>query len=330
MLPLVSVIIPVYGVERYVERCVRSVVTQSYQNLEIIIVDDCTPDRSVAIINAVLQEFPYRKRQTQIIHHEQNLGLAGARATGLFYSSGKYLLQVDSDDFIATEMVSMMVNAAEKNDADITICDFNYVYGNDNVVWKHVSPPTNNIDCMNDVLMGRIHASVCNKLIKSSLYQEHDITPTVGLNMWEDLSVMYKLMFFANKITYVPAPLYNYVLETQGSYTSEKMPYKYQLNAYQLIGQMDDFKSKEVVSAETEQAFVSRIAILEALIVMYGDIRDFDLNKSLFKDVTFKIAFTHPYIDVVLKLALVCELLNFRFGLRILKFVRSVKNKLRH
>lgn len=330
MLPLVSVIIPVYGVERYVERCVRSVFTQSYPNLEILFVDDCTPDKSIAIIEAVLEEYPYRKQQTQIVHHEKNLGLAGARATGLSHSTGKYLLQLDSDDFIATEMIAMMVVVAEKNDADITICDFNYVYGNSKTVWKQVSPPTNNIDCMNDILIGKVHASVCNKMIKRSLYHDHSIKPTIGLNMWEDLSVMYKLMYFANKIAYVSMPLYNYAVENQGSYTSEKMPFKYQLNAYQLINQMNDFRLKEAVSAETMKAFAYRVAILEALIVLYGDISDFDLNKSLFKDVTLKIACTHPSIDAVLKSALVCELLNFRLGLRFLRFARSVKSKLRH
>ena len=330
MQPLVSIIVPVYGVEQYIERCAHSIFSQTYQHLEIIFIDDCSKDKSIETLNDVLSKYPDRKQQTKIIRHEHNLGLAGARLTGITMATGYFLMQIDSDDYIALDMVEKMVDSAQKEKADITICDFNYVYKN-KIVHKSVNPPLDNIKCLNAILTGFVHASVCNKLIKRSLYVDNKILPTIGLNMWEDLSVMYKLMYHAEKVAYIPLPLYNYVLCNQGSYTAQKMPLKYQFNAYQLITQMRGFMNElPVVSNEVYNSFICRFAYLEALIVLYGDVSDLSKNDKLFQGVTLKVALTHPSMDFIQKVALVCKLLNFRIGLSILKFGQSLKHKLYH
>ena len=330
MQPLVSIIVPVYGVERYIERCAHSIFSQTYQHLEIIFIDDCSKDKSIEKLNSVLLKYPQRKQQTRIIHHEYNRGLAGARATGITMATGYFILQLDSDDYISLDMVEKMLDIAQKENADITICDFNYVF-KDKIIHKHINPPLDNIKCMNAILIGSVHASVCNKLIKRSLYEDKKILPTIGLNMWEDLSVTYKLMYFAEKIAYIPLPLYNYVLCNQSSYTAQKMPYKYQLNAYQLIIQMRNFMNKmPAITNTVYKSFINRFAYLEALITLYGDVPDLNRNDKLFKGVTLKIALAHPCMDLILKVALVCKLLNFKLGLSILRYGQHLKFKLIH
>ena len=88
-MPKVSVIVPVYGVEKYIERCARSLFEQTLDDIEYIFVDDCSPDRSIEILNQVIGEYPGRKDQVQIIHHASNQGLALARQTGLKAATGE-------------------------------------------------------------------------------------------------------------------------------------------------------------------------------------------------------------------------------------------------
>lgn len=207
--PLVSVLVPIYNVEKYIERCARSIFEQAYENLEIIFVNDCTPDNSVGVLRKVLAEYPKRIAQTQIINHEKNLGLAGARLTGLKTSTGKYIQNIDSDDYIDKNMISEMVALAEQEKADITICDFMYVYTNKKE-HIYVNPPLDPLSCLECVLVGIVHSSVCNKLIRRDLFINNRIHQFVGLDLREDFSVLYKLVYYCKRIAYLPKAYYYY------------------------------------------------------------------------------------------------------------------------
>ena len=207
--PLVSVLVPIYNVEKYIERCARSIFEQAYENLEIIFVNDCTPDNSVGVLRKVLAEYPNRIAQTQIINHEKNLGLAGARLTGLKTSTGKYIQNIDSDDYIDKNMISDMVALAEQENADITICDFMYVYTNKKE-HIYVNPPLDPLSCLECVLVGIVHSSVCNKLIRRDLFINNRIHQFVGLDLREDFSVLYKLVYYCKRIAYLPKAYYYY------------------------------------------------------------------------------------------------------------------------
>lgn len=95
----ISLLIPVYGVEKYIERCARSLFGQTYQNIEYIFVDDCTKDSSIAVLKKVLDDYPFRKEQVTIIHHNFNKGLSAARNTAFNHATGDYIIHVDSDDY---------------------------------------------------------------------------------------------------------------------------------------------------------------------------------------------------------------------------------------
>ncbi len=114
MQPLVSVIVPVYNVEKYIGECLTSVVRQSYSNLEILIVDDCATDRSVSIAEGYLAD-----NRVRIIRHAVNRGLGPSRNTGLDAAKGKYVYFLDSDDWISTDAIDALVREAEKTRSDI-------------------------------------------------------------------------------------------------------------------------------------------------------------------------------------------------------------------
>lgn len=127
--PLVSIIIPVYGVEDYIARCARSVFRQTYQNLEIIFVDDCTPDNSIGVLRQVMEEYPERKMQVKILKHEHNRGLSAARNTGIEAATGEYIYFLDSDDAITEDCI-------EKLTEPLKVKGYDFVVGNHDQIGK--------------------------------------------------------------------------------------------------------------------------------------------------------------------------------------------------
>ena len=283
--PLVSVLVPVYGVEKYIERCARSIFEQTYQNLEIIFVNDCTPDNSINILTKVLKDYPKRKDQTRIINHEKNKGLATARKTALLASSGYYIQNLDSDDYVDFDMIHKMVVLAELEKADITICDFYSEY-KQNKKYCHVNPSLEPLKCLTQILKGHVHSSVCNKLIKHSLYTENTIMPIDDINMLEDMSVMYRLMFYAKKISYLQIPLYHYIQYNSNSYTAV-LSYKSKQNILDLIQLMELFFKKNT-NAEILYAFDCFKLINKVMLIVTATTTERRKYLHLFPEINLK------------------------------------------
>lgn len=117
----VSILVPIYGTEKYIERCTRSLFEQTYSNIEFVFVNDCTPDRSVEILKSILEKYPQQKSNTKIISHDKNRGVATARNTLLDNATGDYVMWVDSDDYIDKNAVKILIQKVVQTNADI-IC----------------------------------------------------------------------------------------------------------------------------------------------------------------------------------------------------------------
>ena len=115
---LVSIIVPVYKVEKYLNKCVDSILDQSYQNIEVILVDDGSPDNSGKLCDE------YVTNQRVKVIHQKNMGLSGARNTGIENSTGDYLMFIDSDDYIDKDMVKYLVKKSFETNTDIVVCDY--------------------------------------------------------------------------------------------------------------------------------------------------------------------------------------------------------------
>jgi len=118
-MPLVSINIPVYKCEKYIFRCLESVRNQTYKNLEILLINDCTPDNSIEIIEKFIQENP--GLDIRLIHHKENSGLSVVRNTGIDHSTGKYIYMLDSDDYITDDCIGKLVEIAEKENTDVVV-----------------------------------------------------------------------------------------------------------------------------------------------------------------------------------------------------------------
>lgn len=323
--PLVSIIVPIYGVEKYIDRCVRSIFEQTYENLEIIFVNDCTPDKSIEILYNVLSKYPNRKLQTKIINHEINKGLACARLSGLKVSTGYYIQNIDSDDYLEKNMISEMVVFAEQNQADITICDFMNVYS-DYMQHIYVNPSLEPHELLSQILVGKVHSSVCNKLIKRSLYFDYNIFPIEGLDMREDLSVIFRLLCFTKKIAYIPQPFYYYQQSNISSYTSIRMNISHQKDAYQLIELMDSFLNDSGI--DVRQSILYFKAGIFSTIALYGDFNN--IESRIFKDMKLTDIKKHPHLARIMKLAGELLFYNQTFLLNVLRFVRTLKGKFKN
>ena len=107
--PVVSILVPIYGVEKYIARCVESLFGQTYDNIDYVFVDDCTPDNSITVLKNVLSNYPNRKDSVRIIRHKKNQGLAVTRNTAVAVAKGEFLMHVDSDDWIELNTVELCV-----------------------------------------------------------------------------------------------------------------------------------------------------------------------------------------------------------------------------
>lgn len=207
-MPKVSVIIPVYGAEKYIERCARSLFEQTLDDIEYLFIDDCTPDKSVEILKRVLEEYPHRKSQVVIHRMEQNSGQAKVREWGMRNARGEYVIHCDSDDWVDVHMYEEMYNKAIEEDADVVVCDFcSTDCENEQYSKGLISKERENV--IVDVLLWRIAGCLWNKLVRRKEYTDHDLSyPTH--NMGEDTALIVQILWNAKRISYLPKPLYYY------------------------------------------------------------------------------------------------------------------------
>lgn len=218
--PSVSVIIPIYNVEKYIERCVRSLMEQTLEDIEFIFVNDCTPDKSIDILNRVIKEYPKRQKFIHIINHETNKGSAAVRNTGLNASTGEYIIHCDTDDWVDPNMYKAMYNKAKETNADIICTDFYNEYADHSSIQKQLFPD-NNIECIKLMLAGQLHCATWNKLIRKEIYTKNNIHFPNKINLWEDVLTIIPLFFYANNIVYLPKSYYHYVRYNTNSYTKQ-------------------------------------------------------------------------------------------------------------
>lgn len=206
---MVSVIIPIYKVEKFIGRCVKSLMEQTLQDVEYIFVDDASPDGSIAVLRNVLADYPERSNYVKILTHAENKGLPAARNTGLSVARGEYIFHCDSDDFVEQDMLEQLYHKAIETDADIVWCDWYLTFENSERYMKQPAYGTP-LEALKAMLGGAMKYNVWNKLIRKSLYVENKIEFSAGYGMGEDMTIML-LFAYAKKIAYLPHAFYHYV-----------------------------------------------------------------------------------------------------------------------
>ena len=202
----VSVIIPVYGVEKYIERCAISLFEQTLDSIEYIFINDCTPDKSIDILKGIIAKYPKRAPHVRILNMLRNSGQAAVRITGLKNTKGNYVAHCDSDDWVDKNFYEMLFLKAEQDNADVAVCPFKESDGINKPRQLVCLPYAKNGIITNKLSCWENEGSLCNKIFKSELYK-HDIIYPSG-NMGEDMCLVYQLIYFCKRISFVPDVFY--------------------------------------------------------------------------------------------------------------------------
>lgn len=204
--PKVSVIIPVYKAEKYIERCARSLFGQTLDSIEYIFIDDCTPDRSMEILWQVLDCYPERKPWVKIVRLSVNSHQAKARTTGMKAATGEYQIHCDPDDWVELNLYEQLYIQAKKSNSDITTCRFKRVYpGHSKIEGYCFSGTAEN--CLKEFAFD---FSLWSKLISTQLIIRHNIFPYEGIDCGEDLNVVFRALYYSKKVSCIPDAGYNY------------------------------------------------------------------------------------------------------------------------
>lgn len=205
----VSVLVPCYNARDFIARCARAIFEQTYHNIECIFVDDCSPDNSIGILENVLKDYPQRKEQVKIIKHECNKGVSAARNTALRNSSGEFTVFVDSDDDMPRDAIEKLVKKQLDTGADIITGQVVRLY--DNKVSIIERPHFyDHDDFVEDMIKPSLNHTLWGRLIRKSLYIEHNIQAKEGINIGEDMQIMVQLAFYANKCESIWEVVYYY------------------------------------------------------------------------------------------------------------------------
>lgn len=215
MKELISIIVPIYNVENYLDKCIRSILEQTYSKIEIILVNDGSTDNSYLICEK------YSKIDSRIVFiQKKNGGLSDARNVGIEKCNGKYIAFVDSDDYIEPEYIEKLYNILKENDADISICSFNIVDLNGKKIHEEILKETNQIcvsgkNILTNVLTpyGYKYVVSWNKLYKSEIFFENKFDKG---KLYEDEFISFRIFYDIDKVALIKDTLYNYV-QREGS-----------------------------------------------------------------------------------------------------------------
>ena len=217
MEPLISVIIPAYNIENYIERSLQSVCEQTYRNLEIIVVNDGSTDKTGEIIDQIAAT------DSRIIPvHKQNGGVSAARNTGLDIAKGDYIGFIDGDDIIDSDMYEFLINNALKHDADISHCGYKMVFSDrvDNYYNTGEIRIQNNYQGVYDLIKAdRVEPGLCNKLFKKEVIAANRLEETIKIN--EDLLFNYFIFKGAKKSVFEDVPKYHYMVRRNSAATAK-------------------------------------------------------------------------------------------------------------
>lgn len=262
----ISVIIPVYNVEAYLNRCVQSIVEQTHQNLQIILVDDGSPDGSPAMCD----EWAGKDDRIQVIH-QKNSGLSGARNAGLAVADGEYVVFVDSDDYIKNTMLADLLELCNRHQAEVAVCGYTRFSG-ERLTDEELkaSGPTETtvrvygqVEAMRQLhgWYGELYTVAWNKLYKRSLWQ--GITYPVG-KINEDEFTTYKLLYRATNVVITNQIYYYYFYNSNSITTNEK--YLGNLDVFQAFAERKQMFMKD---GQTELAGIVEKAMLDRIVIRY-------------------------------------------------------------
>ena len=260
-----SILVPFYNVEKYVGRCVESLFTQTYKNIEYIFVNDCTPDKSMEIINAMIEKYGVAS-QCKMIVHNHNQGISASRNDCLDNMSGDYFLFIDSDDYVDKDMVELLVLAAKKENADISGCGYIEEYVDHSV--EHPQKYSNNHnEMMRAITLLTIKGVMWKLLVRSTIVTEHrdEVRFILDRNMVDDYLFCCQIFYYAKRFACVDRCLYHWIQYNPNNYTHTTI-FAVESQASAIRKAEEFYREKKVYNVVSEELlkrkFISKLPLL--------------------------------------------------------------------
>ena len=226
----VSVIVPMYNVEKVMSRCVKSLFEQSLQDIEVIFVNDCSKDSTIEELERQLELYVRKDITVKVLSHEHNKGVAAARNTGLDNACGEFVYYVDADDYCDNDTLERMYSKAKTENLDIVGCEWLLTFANNS---RHMVQPEVNTgsDAFLKMCNGVMRWNLWLFMVRRALYEVNGFRFMPGANMGEDLMVMMKLLLNAERVGVIHYPMYHYIQTNGNAMTKNFSVYRDQVSA---------------------------------------------------------------------------------------------------
>ena len=240
--PKISLIVPIYGVENYIQKFAESALGQTYGNIEFVFVNDGTKDRSMEILEAVVEEKFSHLRPRIVIINKENGGLPSARKSGLEVATGEYILFADSDDWLELDAVEKVAAEIERTNADIVYFDLIKEYGHKSSYKRELDyTAETKVKWIENIFNYRSFGYTVTKCFRRKLYTENNIyIPKLGMH--EDICIMSQLIFYAESLVHLPEGLYHYRKDNPAAMCSQKRGGRHIASSRNLLGLYANYK----------------------------------------------------------------------------------------
>ena len=263
----ISIILPVYNAEKFIERCIQSLLVQSLDDVEVIMIDDCSKDngfqKAIDLINSNGMQAHFK-----LLRNTHNLNCAGSRNRGISEATGEYITFVDSDDYVDEHYLSELMSTIAEHNSDVIIYDYKEITRTEAILHEF-QPLSTPEDVIVALLLNKMHNSLCNKVFRRSLMVDNGINMPCNLTHYDDKAICFKLIYNAKVISFIPKCLYFYDRRNEGSVTRGDQR-KHVASAVDVVKIIDDFFVDKPKSVALEEAIeVNKMHIL-GFVLLYG------------------------------------------------------------
>lgn len=317
-IPQISIIVPVYNAEKYLHKCITSILSQTFSNIEVLLIDDGSIDNS----GLICDEYAAIDTRIRVIHKD-NGGVSSARNVGIENAKGEWITFVDSDDWIVNTMYEEMYQTAMLDNADVVYCDINMIYADSNHVWAAASLGHCKEEFLNNFISST-WTSLCNVLAKRIIFEKNQIRSPEYTLYCEDYHVVTRVMYYATKISHINKPLYCYnrinESSTMNNFTKIYSEGEYLVN----VDMINFFKAKGLYDVCAESL---NWRYLRSVRNWVWDSEKFDKFRLEHTD-SHNFIWTCPYINNKLKIMMWLLSRRLKFIARFILFSRIVYRRL--
>ena len=293
----VSIIVPVYKAEKYIKKCATSLFEQDFISIEYIFADDCSPDNSIEKLEGIIVTYPDRKKDIKLIRNKSNLGSGATRGVGMKYATGEYVIQIDADDWIEPNMISLLYKEAKDEKADIVCCDY-YLESVSNIeIISYLMPLDKNEIVNTFAVMPTYMNYLWNKLVRRQIYLDNNIVFPDDISLCDDLYVTFKLVYLANKVVQINRPLYHYNQLNFNSITSNHNLKSF-YDKLAVTNEIVSFLQQQDSIEEYENLINFYKVYSKLLLILNGTMRDDELWSATYpesNDYIWKVALRLDY-----------------------------------